>query len=462
MKNKNSGLLDHDLRELLTKGGTSFLLRIFGQAFGFFLAFIIANYFGADTLGDYVLAIIVLRVFTVFAKLGFDTTAVRFISSFASQNKWQSIKLLKNKIIMLLIFSSVCCSVILYFSSSYISNLINANQFQIQTIAFFILPMAFFILHYQSLRGLKKIASYSFFYWMSQSIFSLIVIFLFLTSFKSFFYKEDGIFSTSHIPIYAYLISLILTSIISLITYKLYINKKSIDIDKENIEYVSINKILIISLPLMFAQSGQMIMSWTDKIMLGALESPIVSAGILTSSEQVGIYHIAFKLSMFASITLMAVNSIAAPKFSELYAKDDMQALKKVVQQSTKIIFWTSIPLILIFFSFPKYFLSLFGSEFIIGINAFIFLSFGKLINAFSGSVGNLLQMTGQQVIFMKILFIGAILNISLNYFLIPIWGINGAAIASMSSIIFWNLSMVIFIKKEYGFLTLYIPFISK
>ena len=70
--------------------------------------------------------------------------------------------------------------------------------------------------------------------------------------------------------------------------------------------------------------------------------------------------------------------------------------------------------------------------------------------------------MTGKQVVFMKILFAGAILNIILNYILIPIWGINGAAIASMVSIIFWNMSMVIFINREFGFLTLYIPFLNR
>ena len=90
------------------------------------------------------------------------------------------------------------------------------------------------------------------------------------------------------------------------------------------------------------------------------------------------------------------------------------------------------------------------------------------LISAFSGSVGNLLQMTGKQFVFMKILIVGAIINIGLNYLLIPadnpfselgISGINGAAVASMCSIIFWNLSMVLVVKKQFGFLTVYIPF---
>ena len=79
--------------------------------------------------------------------------------------------------------------------------------------------------------------------------------------------------------------------------------------------------------------------------------------------------------------------------------------------------------------------------------------------------------MTGRQFIFMKVLFIGALFNVGLNYFLIPntnpfaiygIYGINGAAVASMLSVIIWNLSMVYIVKKQFGFLTIYLPFMGK
>ena len=84
------------------------------------------------------------------------------------------------------------------------------------------------------------------------------------------------------------------------------------------------------------------------------------------------------------------------------------------------------------------------------------------MVSAFAGPAGNLLQMTGRQLIYMNVLFVGALINIILNYFLIPIYGIEGAAIASMCSLLFWNLSMVYFVKKEFGFLTIYIPFYNK
>ena len=48
----------------------------------------------------------------------------------------------------------------------------------------------------------------------------------------------------------------------------------------------------------------------------------------------------------------MSVNSIASPKFVEMFAKKDMLGLKKVVHQSTKMIFWSSLPLVISFLYF--------------------------------------------------------------------------------------------------------------
>jgi O-antigen/teichoic acid export membrane protein len=210
-------------------------------------------------------------------------------------------------------------------------------------------------------------------------------------------------------------------------------------------------EILIVSLPLLLAQSGQFIMAWTDKLMLG---------GIMTPSD-VGVYDVAFKLSMFVNIALTSVNSISSPKFAEAYALKDYIKLEKIVHQSTKLIFWSSIPLLLIFFMFSTTLLEFFGTEFIIGLNAFLLLCSARLVSVFTGPAGNLLQMTGKQMIFMKVLFFAALLNVVLNYFLIPKFGIGGAALASFSSIIFWNLSMVYFVKKHFGFTTIYNPFKS-
>ena len=79
-KRFQKALEDNDFSELFKKGGISFFLRIGGQIVGFLLTLLIARYFGAEGLGEYMLAVVVLRIFTLIAKLGMDTASIRFIA----------------------------------------------------------------------------------------------------------------------------------------------------------------------------------------------------------------------------------------------------------------------------------------------------------------------------------------------------------------------------------------------
>ena len=451
MKSKlNKALKDKDFSELFKGSGISFILRFGGLAIGYLLTLVIAHLFGAKGLGDYVLAITVLRLFTLLAKIGLDTTSIRFIASFASQKKWTSIFHFRKQVIIILSFTSIISSLLMYFLANPIADLININYRYVEINAFFVMPMAFFMLHYQSLRGLKRIAEFSFFYRISQALFSVISIVI-------IYQFTQG----SEVPVYAYLVSVLIVSLLSFLSFRYWLKNRSEGEESAEQEIMTYSTLLKISIPLMFAQSVQFIMAWTDKLMLGAIDTPNVILGLTTNSSEVGIYHVAFKLSMFAAVSLMAINSIAAPKFAEMFGKNDMEGFKKVVHQSTKMIFWATLPLVIIFFIFPEFFLGWFGDgeEFKIGVTAFIFLSCGRLISSFSGSVGNILQMTGNQNIYAKILLFGAILNVALNLILIPKYGINGSAIASMFSLIVWNLSMVLVVKKKFGFYTFYNPF---
>ena len=431
-------LQDKDFSELFKKGGVSFFIRIGGQVVGFLMSFVIVHYFGAKGLGNYVLAIVVLRVFTLISKLGLDTFSIRFIAAFSKQGKWKSIQLFRKKIITIVSITSVISSFLMFILSSEIANLINARLEYIKLSSFFVLPMVFFMLHYQSLRGLKRIAEFSFFYRMSQATFAIAALFLI-----SQFIQSDKI------PIYAYLTSLFTVALLSYASYYYWFNKKCNLEDNEEVENLQINQILKISLPLMLAQSVQLLMAWTDKLMLGNMLGP----------ESVAIYGVAFRFSMIVSITLMAVNSISSPKFAEKFSNSDMSGMEKVALQSAKLIFWTTIPLASVLLIFPKFFMGIYGEEFLIGFEVLRWLIIGRIVSALSGSVGNLMQMTNQQNSYMKILLAGSAINIILNLILIPIYGIKGAAFASVCSLSFWNLTMVYVVKKKFGISTFYVPF---
>ena len=442
-------LEDKDFFELIKGGGISFLLRFVGLAVGYILTLVISNLFGSQGLGDYVLIITVLAFFSLLAKMGLDIASIRFIASYASKKEKRDILYFRKKTLIIISLTSLVASLCMYFFSNNISTLINANARFLKLSSFFIFPLTTFMLNYESLRGLKRIAEFSFFYRVSIAFFALISLFIIYQFNKG-----------SEVPVYAYLSSTIIASILSFFSFQYWVNintEGTENIKKKKLTFVGLLKI---SIPLMLAQSIHFVMVWMDKLLLGNM----------ASVEEVGIYYTAFKLSMFAAVALMSVNSIAAPKFAELYAKGDLEGLKQVAHQSTRIIFWTSLPLVIIFFIFPEFFLGFFGDEFKTGVTAFIILSSGRLVSSFCGSVGSILQMTDNQNIYVLILLMGVVINIALNLLIIPkenplsnygISGINGAAFAFMCSMSFWNLAMVFIVKKRFGFYTFYIPFLK-
>ena len=198
----------------------------------------------------------------------------------------------------------------------------------------------------------------------------------------------------------------------------------------------------------MFSGSILFFLQWVDTLILG----------VYTTESNIGIYNLAVKISLLSSIFLFAINSIAAPKFSELFYSGKINELKQIIRISTKIIFYFSLPLVLTFLIIPEKILVIFGEEYRYAKWSLIYLTIGQFINSCSGSVGYILQMTGKQFIFQNIVFFSMAINVFLNLILIPIYDIVGAAIASMISMAMWNILGIIFIYKKHGFISCYFP----
>jgi O-antigen/teichoic acid export membrane protein len=177
------------------------------------------------------------------------------------------------------------------------------------------------------------------------------------------------------------------------------------------------------------------------------------------SEAEVGYYDMAVKLSTLTTLILMSISSIAGPKFSELFHSGRMDELFYVAKKSTQLVFWTTTPVLFCLLLFGKPLLGhLFGSKFTVAYPSLVLLVIGQFLNSVSGSTGLFMNMTGQQNIFKNIIFGAAAINVSLNFFLIPKFGIMGAAFAAMASVIFWNITTLLYMKMKYGRTTGYFP----
>ena len=80
---------------------------------------------------------------------------------------------------------------------------------------------------------------------------------------------------------------------------------------------------------------------------------------------------------------------------------------------------------------------------------ALIILVTGQILISTMGSSAIYLNMTGRPKVFRGFLLIALVINFSLNLILIPKFGIIGASITYVVTILFWNICSVIYIYRK-------------
>lgn len=175
----------------------------------------------------------------------------------------------------------------------------------------------------------------------------------------------------------------------------------------------------------------------------------IIFIKIYWGDTAVAFYAIAVKLM---TILLMIMNSVTitvSTKISEYFASGNMDALKKTMRHSARLIFALSLPIVLFICFFADNILGFFGKSYIEAKVALIILVVGQGICSIFGAVQVYLNMTGRQNIFQTILIFAVILNFMLNRLLVPKYGMVGGATAYSVSMILWNLIATVVIYNK-------------
>ena len=196
------------------------------------------------------------------------------------------------------------------------------------------------------------------------------------------------------------------------------------------------------ALPFMLISGMYVLNARTSILMLTALGTP----------TEVGLYQIASRGADFIAMVLLAVNTAFAPLLARLYAQNKQRQLESAVARSTRTITLVSLPIALAFIFLGGIFLSLYPSDFSAARTTLTILSIGQLINAATGTVAMLLNMTGHERDTALVVGMSAVANIALNLLLIPRLGLEGAAIATALGTLAWNVLLSYFVYKRLGF----------
>jgi O-antigen/teichoic acid export membrane protein len=172
----------------------------------------------------------------------------------------------------------------------------------------------------------------------------------------------------------------------------------------------------------------------------------------------VGLYRIVFKVATLVTFAQAALNTVVAPMISAL--RNERDELYEMVDKVAQLNLFTAGSIFLIVLFFGSSLIGIFGVE--SPSDAYpwlILLAIGQLTNAFAGPVMNILNMTGYEKSARNTMLVMAVLNIILNFLLIPQRGPAGAAVATTATMIGWNVWAAALVFKFHGVVA--VPFFT-
>lgn len=222
--------------------------------------------------------------------------------------------------------------------------------------------------------------------------------------------------------LWAYVLRTLFSTILALV----FVSKqfKKMNLMHYEQQKIPTKEVFSYSWPLFLHGFIAMVAIWSDKIMLG----------IFGAVENVGFYNVGFQLAAIMSSLLFGINQIFAPIISELYSTNKMDEYRKLFKFLARWSFAFALLCFSFFLLFGENLLNVFGQNYIIAFFPLIILGIGELVNTSVGSVGYTLMMLGKSRWMLYDTLFMATVNVILNYILIPMYGIIGAAIATSTA----------------------------
>lgn len=412
--------LNTDWNSLLKSSSLVLVLKILGAIGGYFFVWVVINIYGSNEYGLFEVAFTFLGILAALSKWGTDGLIVREIPNMSESNGWDFVRRVQSFVGL----SALVFALILFLSADILEDFFN-NLGLAVVLRMTALTLPFFSIyqiHAEYLRARKKWFLYGVF--QTSFFLGLISVFMYLFPQNFFVSRPMG---------FLFIISLLAFVSIRFFGPLFHKGWGSLKNHTSSATSMFLTGVLF------------MIMSWSDTL----------TVSYFMSAEDVASYRVAFKIATLITFTQFAINARIAPQISSLWSNKKTKDLQSIIYKASLLNTIVGIPLFFFIMIFGEFLLSIFGEGYEGSISILRILCFGQIINALCGPVMYLLNMTGNEKEARNTMIYAAIVNISANILLIPIFGLEGAAWATSSTMILWNIWALMVGYKRTGIRTL-------
>jgi O-antigen/teichoic acid export membrane protein len=415
---------------VLAKGiGGSVIVRISGAALAFGIQVALARVIGAEQFGIYVLALSWVGILAVVARLGLDVSVVRFVPQYRLRAEWPLLHGLLRSSVLAVGLAAGILGFAFMLGLRVAPHWFLGGETGVGVVAVLLLPLvALSYLIQGVLRGLRQVV-------YAEAVESLIrpallVALLALASLTSYRPSAKCALTVNAAG-----------TAISLILGGFWVFRVIVDETRGTKPQLDIVAWRATAVPFMFMAGMNLVLDQTDVLIIGAFLGP----------EQVAAYAAGARIASQVLFLLSAADVTLAPIVAEHYAAGRITELQRTLTLSSRIVVSIAVLFSIFLILFGRTLLGMFGEGFQAGYLPMVTLLVAKLVNAFAGSVGTVMNMTGNQRMTAIIIGSCAALNLLLSALLTPRFGLQGAAISTSVSIMAWNFSMLSFVRYKLG-----------
>jgi len=388
---------------------------VYGNFNRYLYSALLARWVGAEFLGIYSLANAIMLISEVVAKMGLETGVMRFVSRLNPELDQEKIqKIIASALKMTTIFSLVIMVALIISSGAIVKNILNEPPLLKLVIIIFAIAIPFNALTLvsafatQGFKRLKYKILVTQFLNPTLLLTTMVICYWFISA-------ESALMAP-----------MLITGIIGFFVM-LGVLKKVTGVSNNQIMKAKVDTSLFnFSYPLMFVTILQTFMHWMDILMLG----------YFTDATTVGLYHPAARTAGLLQALLLSFISIYAPMMAQFHREGDRKKMDDTYKLVSRWLLMCAIPISAIFIIFPGKVMLLFGPEYLPSAKILVILTGATFIQAIFGAAGPTLSMSGHTKLVLWNTIGAFALNFSLNIFLIPNYGIIGAAIATLTSLI--------------------------
>lgn len=230
-------------------------------------------------------------------------------------------------------------------------------------------------------------------------------------------------------------------ALIGVLVYLIWLGRVQLDFNWKNFPPGFRSSFIRFSLITFLATAASTLIMKIDSIMVSSL----------VSLEANAIYSIAFYMALVVELPRRAISQVAMPVIADHFAKNQIQAINLLYRQiSNRQLYICLLLFALIWCNIDSIYHFVPNREiYQAGKWVVFYIALGKIFDVAFSVNGEILVFSKYYRFNLVLTIAMSILIIGLNYWLIPIYGIEGAAIGSASVMLAFNLAKYTYLKVK-------------